>query len=81
MRRAIGTLFIVAFLSISVGLMLWKPQNSDCDKIEKTCDRKSGCKCQRECDEYGRLLPAKGGRQECPSYCCEGKCKCHRGCP
>jgi hypothetical protein len=54
---------------------------TDCDKVKESCTRKSGCKCERKCNENGDREPAQGGKAECPSYCCENRCKCHPACP
>lgn len=81
MAKVLAWVTIFLLLGFSAFLVARK-QNGDCERVKTECSRKTGCHCQVNCDEEGRRLPPAGGRDECPSYCCEKKCKCHPpGCP
>lgn len=80
----IGGLVLLAGLLLA---LVWpapahKMQDSPahCERVKTSCDRKAGCKCERECDATGRRMPA-GSVDECPAFCCESKCLCHGPCP
>lgn len=75
-------MMIEGLLAFVLALKEHGPQHPDCKTVKTECSRKTGCKCMPNCDHEGRRLPPAGGRAECPSYCCEEKCKCHpAGCP